>query len=234
MATLQKYDITGAAVGSVELSTESLLGAANPQMVKDTIVALRANARQWSANTKRRSEVIATGKKPRPQKGSGNARQGCIAATQYRGGGRPFGPKPKFDQHVRINRRERQSVLRHLLGEKLEAQRVHVLAAEDLEAPKTRMLSQWLKARSLAGKRVLFLTEGLALRVNTDEGEVAFDLPGHPYPNLATSLRNLPKVSFGLFQNLNAYDLLVSHDVVITDGVLEALKSVLESEKAAV
>jgi large subunit ribosomal protein L4 len=234
MATLHKYDINGQQVGSIELSLDSLLGAANPQMVKDTIVALRANARQWSASTKRRGEVIATSRKPRPQKGSGNARQGCIAATQYRGGGRPFGPKPKFDQHVRINKRERQAVVRQLLGEKIEAARIHVLSSEDLEAPKTRTVAQWLKARGLEGRRVLFLCEGLALSVNTEEGHVAFDLPGHPFPNLAISVRNLPKVGFGLFQNLNAYDLLVSHDVVITDGVVEALKTVLESEKAAV
>ena len=44
---------------------------ANGQMIKDYIVALRANARQWSANTKRRSEVNHTTKKPHPQKGGG-------------------------------------------------------------------------------------------------------------------------------------------------------------------
>lgn len=230
LATLHKYDIQGHEVGSVELPLEELLGAANPQMVKDVIIALRHNARQWSANTKRRSEVIATGRKPRPQKGSGNARQGCIAATQYRGGGRPFGPKPKFDQHVRINKRERQAVVRQLLGEKIESAQVHVLVMEDLQSPKTRTMAQWLKARGLCNKRVLFLTEGLALRLNTEEGEVAFDLPGHPYPNVAASLRNLQKVQFGLFQNVNAYDLLLAGDVVITEEVLEALLLALKGE----
>ncbi|MFZ4099197.1 MAG: 50S ribosomal protein L4 [Chlamydiia bacterium] len=231
MATLHKYDIQGNEIGAVEFPVETLLGAANPQMVKDVIVALRANARQWSANTKTRAEVIATSRKPRPQKGTGNARQGCIAATQYRGGGRVFGPRPKFDQHVRINKRERQAVVRQLLGEKAEGARLHVLASEDLQSPQTRTMAQWLRARGLTGKRVLFLAEGLALRLNTDEGQVAFDLPGHPFPNMAASLRNIQRVEFGLFQNLNAYDLMVAHDVVITEDVLAALLAVLQEER---
>ena len=77
-------------------------------MIKDYIVALRANKRQWSANTKGRTEVNHSNKKPWRQKGTGNARQGTFAAPQFKGGGVVFGPKPKFDQHVRINRQERR------------------------------------------------------------------------------------------------------------------------------
>ena len=79
---------------------------ANSQMIKDYIVALRANARQWSANTLGRSEVVHSTKKPHRQKGTGSARQGSLVSPQYRGGGIVFGPKPKFDQHVRINKKK--------------------------------------------------------------------------------------------------------------------------------
>ena len=96
-------------------------------MIKDYIVALRANARQWSANTKTRSEVKHTTKKPHPQKGQGRARQGSLVSPQYRGGGRVFGPKPKFDQHVRINQKERKAAIRFFLAEKLKENRVWLI-----------------------------------------------------------------------------------------------------------
>ena len=69
MAKLKKYNLKGQEVGQCK-SMKTLANAeANGQMIKDYIVALRANARQWSANTKTRSEVNHTTKKPHPQKG---------------------------------------------------------------------------------------------------------------------------------------------------------------------
>lgn len=57
MATLKKYDFTGKEIGSENVDDNLLVKKANSQMVKDYIVALCKNARQWSANTKTRSEV---------------------------------------------------------------------------------------------------------------------------------------------------------------------------------
>src|SRR4051812_19417820 len=139
-------------------------------MIKDYIVALRANARQWSAHTKTRSEVNHSGQKPHPQKGTGKARQGYLGAAQYKGGGRVFGPRTKFDQHVRINKKEKQAAIRHLVAEKIGASNVHVLQCSDLEAPKTKTFVDFLKARQLLNKRILFLGES-AFRVDPVTGE---------------------------------------------------------------
>jgi large subunit ribosomal protein L4 len=90
VATLKKFDLKGKEIGQVNIADELANAEANGQMVKDYIIALRANARQWSANTKGRSEVNHTTKKPHPQKGGGRSRQGSLAAPQYKGGGRVF------------------------------------------------------------------------------------------------------------------------------------------------
>src|ERR1700722_14881711 len=135
-------------------------------MVKDYIIALRANARQWSANTKGRSEVKHTTKKPHPQKGGGRARQGSLVAPQYRGGGRVFGPKQKFDQHVRINKKERQAAIRFLLAEKLRENKLHIIEDINLTEPKTKTVVDFLKAAEIKG-RVLFLGEGTYLAMST-------------------------------------------------------------------
>ena len=65
------------------------------QAVHDVIVAMQANRRTGSANTKTRGEVAATGKKPFRQKGTGRARQGGNASPIHRGGGVVFGPRPR-------------------------------------------------------------------------------------------------------------------------------------------
>src|SRR6202034_4530432 len=114
-------------------------------MIKDYIVALRENARQWSANTKGRSEVNHTTRKPHPQKGQGRARQGMLSAPQYKGGGRVFGPRPKFDQHIRINKKERKAAIRFLIGEKIRENKITVIEDVVLKAPKTKTMVNFLQ-----------------------------------------------------------------------------------------
>ena len=65
------------------------------QAVHDVVVAMRANRRSGTANTKTRGEVAWSGKKPFKQKGTGNARQGGNASPLHRGGGVVFGPRPR-------------------------------------------------------------------------------------------------------------------------------------------
>lgn len=69
MAVLKKFNLVGKEVGQIAIEDEMLKSSANSQMIKDYIIALRENARQWSANTKSRDEVNHSGKKPHPQKG---------------------------------------------------------------------------------------------------------------------------------------------------------------------
>ncbi len=158
MANLKRYNLEGNETGKVQVNDALSQAEANGQMIKDYIVALRANARQWSANTKGRSEVNHTTKKPHPQKGGGRARQGSLAAPQYKGGGRVFTPKPKFDQHVRINKKERKAAIRCLIGEKIRENKIHVIENTKLDAPKTKTVAQFLKSLPF-GKSVLFLGE---------------------------------------------------------------------------
>lgn len=53
------------------------------------------NARQGSANTKHRTEVVGSRRKKVPQKGTGRARQSDLKSPSVRGGGVSHGPKPR-------------------------------------------------------------------------------------------------------------------------------------------
>lgn len=225
MVALKKYNLGGEEVGEIDVAEDFFDVDANRQMIKDYIVALRANARQWSANTKGRSEVKHTTKKPFRQKGTGNARQGSLVSPQYKGGGIVFGPKPKFDQHVRINKKERRLAVRHLLSEKLKNDRL--LIVEDgvfngeLSKPRTKEFSAFLTKRSLKGRRVLFVGEGvyeLDQSIASDKHDIA-----------KKSTRNIQKCSFSLAPNLNGYDVLVAQGIVMTESAFAEVKKTLMS-----
>jgi large subunit ribosomal protein L4 len=228
VAELKKYNMAGKEVGSIVIEDEMLQSSANSQMIKDYIIALRENARQWSANTKSRAEVNHSGKKPHPQKGTGRARQGYLGAPQYKGGGRVHAPKPKFDQHVRINRKEKRAAIRHLIIEKILDNRLHVLHVDKLKEPKTQIVSKFLKSRDLDGKRVLFLGDGLHAGVK--EGETA-QSPVQKFETFVKSIRNIPHSEFMLVPNVSGYDVIVNHDLVVMESALDQLKVILAGQQ---
>ncbi|NBO23668.1 MAG: 50S ribosomal protein L4 [Chlamydiae bacterium] len=223
MATLKKYDLSGKVLGEVAIAEELLNEPVNSQMIKDYIVALRANKRQWSANTKGRSEVNHSTKKPHPQKGTGRARQGTLAAPQYKGGGRVFGPKPKFDQHVRINKKERRQAIKFLIAEKIKEGKVHVLKNEGLESPKTKVVSNFMDTLGLNQRRVLFLGEPYEQIEDFDK--MLSQMEG--YDVFIKSMRNIPLTRFMLAPNVSGYDVAVNHEIVIMEEALESLTLIL-------
>ncbi|HSW87330.1 MAG TPA: 50S ribosomal protein L4 [Rhabdochlamydiaceae bacterium] len=224
MAVLKKYNLAGLEVGEVSLEDALINATANTQMIKDYLIALRANARQWSANTKTRAEVCHSGKKPHPQKGTGRARQGYLGAPQYKGGGRVHAPRPKFNQHVRVNKKERRAAIKHLISEKIQEQKIHVLQYEEIDSPRTKTVSQFLRNRNLEGSRVLFVSEGF-IKQSGDQGVASLK-----YDNFLKSINNLQKVEFLSFQNINGYDLAKSHEIVFMENALDELKMLLGSK----
>lgn len=212
VAVVKKYDLDGKEVGEVAFDDAAIERAAKAhgQSIKDYLVAIRKNARQWSANTRTRAQVNRTGRKPHPQKGQGRSRQGDLAAPHYRGGGIAFGPKPKFDMHVRINRKERRAAIRSLLAEKVKANRISVLQGEAMECPRTKRLAGFLDQLKLRERRVL------VLGADSEKEE-----------NLIKSLRNIPKKEYQLLSQVSGYSLALAQEVVVLEPACENLLAAL-------
>ncbi|WP_420421930.1 50S ribosomal protein L4 [Simkania sp.] len=208
----------GKEVGDVNVDDKLLDVSANSQMIKDYLVALRHNRRQWSANTKGRSEINHSNAKPHPQKGTGRARQGTIKATQYKGGATVFGPKPKFDQHVRINRKERRLAIHFLLAEKIKEGNVRVLKLETLKEAKTKQIAELLKGIGINGKKILFLS---GTSVKEKESRTQFYL----------SMRNIPRTSFMPVEGISGYDVINTQELIVVDSALDQLMKAIGSSK---
>ncbi len=216
----KKYDLSGNQVEEVAVSF-SEEEKANTQSIKDYIVALRKNARQWSANTKSRSELNHSNAKPHAQKGTGKARQGFLGAPQYKGGGRVHTPKPKFNQHVRINQKERRAAIRHLLIDKLNEGNVVFLSGQFdkyFPEPKTKTMSNFISTLGWEKARVVCLDH------TEDDNSSRL--------NFKKSIRNIKKASYLMTENVNGYDLMVGHKIVVVDTAMEQFEALLRGKDA--
>src|SRR6202165_1564736 len=137
----------GKAAGKVALDPLLFAADLNVGLLHQALNRQLANARQGSASTKTRTEVRGGGRKPYRQKGTGRARQGSIRAPQYAGGGIVFGPKPRsYAQDM--PRKQRRLALRSALSSKAQENQVTVVDAFDIEAPKTKIVTDLLSAVS--------------------------------------------------------------------------------------
>ena len=82
MAKLNIIDLSNKSVGEVEVRKEIAEAKVAKQALFDQIIAETAGQRQGTHSTLTKAEVRGGGKKPVPQKHTGNARQGSIRNPQ--------------------------------------------------------------------------------------------------------------------------------------------------------
>jgi large subunit ribosomal protein L4 len=125
--------------------------------------------------------VSGGGKKPWRQKGTGRARQGSIRATQWKGGGKPFGPTPR-SYAKDMPRQARRAALRAALSAKLADGRLLVVERLELAEPKTRTLVRLLGDLGVAATSTLLVlhepTEAL-VRASRNVPHLSLAWPGH-------------------------------------------------------
>ena len=202
MATsLDVIDSSGKKVGSVDLPAETFDVQTNVPLIHQVVVAQRAAARQGTHNTLRRGEVSGAGRKPFKQKGTGRARQGSIRAPQMTGGGIVHGPHPR-DYSQRTPKKMIAAALRGALSDRARGGRIHVVDSLSVgKAPSTKAIVSLLSDIA-SSKHVLVVLER--------SDELSYK-----------SVRNIPSVHVLPYDQLNAYDVLVSDDIVFTKGAFD-------------
>ena len=145
----------------------------NEDLVHQLVVGYQANARSANSKQKGRDDVAHTTHKPWRQKGTGNARSGMTSSPIWRGGGRAFPNSPEQNYAQKINRKMYRAGMATILSQLVREDRLAVVDAFAVEAPKTKLFAQ--KVKNMGFDRVLVITD------NLDE-------------NLWLSSRNLPNV----------------------------------------
>lgn len=153
MSQIEIKNAEGQAAGTVELSSSVFGIEPNIPVIHQVVTVQLGNLRQGTHDTKGRSEVSGGGRKPWRQKGTGRARQGSIRATQWVGGGVPFGPTPRTHNR-RLNNKEVKLAMRGVLSGKLRDSELVVVDNYGFDRPSTKQAVALLKALGIEGKRV--------------------------------------------------------------------------------
>jgi large subunit ribosomal protein L4 len=188
----------GKKVGSLDLPADIFDVQANVPLIHQVVVAQLAAARAGTAKAKTRAEVSGSGKKPFKQKGTGRARQGSVRAPLQRHGGVSHGPVPrKYDQ--RTPKKMIAAALKGCLSDRQREDRIHVIDSIT-STPSTQAaiaaVRQFSDRKNLLV--VLSRSEDLAWR----------------------ALRNAENTHLIVNDQLNAYDILVSDDVVFSESAI--------------
>ncbi|MEM7697876.1 MAG: 50S ribosomal protein L4 [Verrucomicrobiota bacterium] len=198
MATTLSLD--AAKTAKINVIEDAELGL---QAVHNAVVAMRANRRTGSANTKTRGEVSATGKKPFRQKGTGRARQGGNASPIHRGGGVVFGPRPR-DYSKKLPKSVKRLAFARALTEKISEGSVVTVDSFEVSDGKTKSFAKSVIELGGDAKRVLIVA---------DEFSEETKRAGRNYQNAQLVSAH----------DVNVEQLLYFPKIVVVEGSLETL-----------
>ena len=166
-----------------------------------------ANRRQGTAKTLEKSEVSGSTKKLHRQKGTGGARKGSIKSPLFKGGARVFGPKPR-DYDFKLNKKVKDLARRSALTHKAKDGAISVLDGLKMGAPKTKEFVAMLKAFSLTDRKSLLVVP-------------AKDA------NVLLSSRNLQNARVVVASDINTYDIMNAHRLLIVKEAIAPLEAAL-------
>jgi len=170
-----------------------------------------ANQRQGTHKSKQRGEVAGSTRKIKRQKGTGTARAGSIKNPLFRGGGRVFGPVPRF-YGFKLNKKLKQLARKSALSYKASANNIIVLEDFSFEAPKTKEMVKMGSNLNIANKKSLFV------------------LP-EQNKNIYLSSRNVQGVDVVTAGELSTYKIMKASTLVLVESAVDALQATLKTSK---
>ncbi|MDH3320885.1 MAG: 50S ribosomal protein L4 [Betaproteobacteria bacterium] len=179
----------------------------NESLVHQVVVAYQANARQGTRKQKERSEIAKSTKKPWRQKGTGRARAGMASSPLWRGGGKIFAASPDENFSHKVNRKMMRAGMTSILSQLAREDRIRVVEEFKLDAPKTKLLAQ--KVKAMGFDEVLLIL---------DEVD----------PNLELSSRNLPNVAVLTVRQANPVALVRFPHILLTRKALARLEEMFK------
>jgi large subunit ribosomal protein L4 len=206
MATFDVINLDKKKVGTIELA-DALVNASLENadaLFYETVKAQLASRRAGTHAVKNRSLVSGGGKKPWRQKGTGRARQGSIRASQWVGGGKAMGPKPR-DYEYHVPKKVRKAALRAAISRRNADKALFILDKWTPEKPSTKTAVHAFEKLGLSSALVI------------DEANEA----------LFKSIRNAKKFQFLPAAGANVYDILRHPALVLTQAGAKALEGAL-------
>ena len=167
----------------------------NKKLLAQAVRVYQYNQIPHTAHTKTRAEVRGGGAKPWRQKGTGRARAGSRRSPLWVGGGITFGPRYK-NVKLTLPQKMKHKALIYALSDKAKSGNIKVLAnIEKIEA-KTKPVARLLKALEVKKNALLVVAE--------------------KNQNIKLATRNIPNLYVAIPQNLNAYEVAKTEELLIS------------------
>ncbi|BBE50056.1 50S ribosomal protein L4 [Ferriphaselus amnicola] len=206
MMELKVINENGQAAASISASDELFGREYNEALVHQVVTAYQSNARAANSKQKGRSEIAKSTRKPFAQKGTGRARAGMASSPLWRGGGKIFPNTGEENYTHKVNRKMYRAGLASIFSRLVAEGRLTVVDSLNVDAPKTKLLADKVKAMGL--DRVLIITD------NLDE-------------NLFLSSRNLPNVLVLEPHQADPVSLVRFPSVLVTRGAVVKIEEML-------
>ena len=202
---IKVVNMAGKEVNTLELSETVFGGEIRTALLHTAVRIYLMNRRQGTQSTLTRAQVSGGGKKPRPQKGTGRARQGSTRAPQWRHGGIAFGPKPR-DYRLALNKKARRAAAISALSSKYKNGEMIVVDSIKTDEYKTKTMIAMLNALG-AGKKPLVVLNGADDKV-------------------IRSMSNIPGVKTVQASNISVYDILNCDSFILAEAAVKKLEEV--------
>ena len=200
------YNSEGKETGKTDLP-EAIFGVKwNDDLVYQVTIALQANARRVTADTKDRAQVRGGGKKPYRQKGTGRARHGSSRSPIWTGGGVTHGPRAEKNYSQKVNKKMRAKAFLTVLSRKLKEGEIIFVQDLPLTEAKTKQAQIYLNNLAKAG----------FAKINYKKGKRAILTWPQDDKSAKRSFSNIPSAQTADLHNLNILDLLNYKYLVIT------------------
>jgi large subunit ribosomal protein L4 len=207
------YNYNGEVVKNIEISDGVFAVPFNQAVVHQALVRQRANARQGTADTKTRGEVVGSSAKLFRQKHTGQARAGSRKSPIRRGGGTAFGPKPRSYRQA-MPKKMHQLAIRCVLSAKARDEELKVLEELKFKQPKTKEMAGVLAALGVDSSALI--------------------VTGEPKENIAKSARNLEGIKAMPANILNVVDMLSYKMLLMTEPAVRQAEKLWGGGNASV
>lgn len=204
MIEIPVLDTDGRKIGGEQLDPELLGGRVRHDLLKQAVVAHRANCRQGTVQTKSRADVHGASRKLYKQKGTGRARAGNLRTPVRRGGGHAFAKK-NIDYNQKLNRKMRRLARNSAILAKAKSGRAIIVSGIRFDGPSTKKMAATLKAIDASRSTLL-------AHLGADA-------------NLLKSGRNIPVLTLKSIYDISAYDVLRTGKLVFSPEAFKALVS---------
>ncbi len=193
--------------GEIDLDERVFGLGPRPDLLARMVNWQLAKRRAGTHKVQGRSDVKGTTQRMYRQKGTGRARHGPPKVSQFRGGGRAFGPVLRSHSH-KLPKKVRKLALKSALSAKAADGKLVVLEAAKADTPKTGDLAKKLGALGWSSALVI--------------GGAALD------ESFRRAAGNIPGVDVLPEQGANVYDILRRDTLVLTKDAVEALEARLK------